>query len=555
MRALRSELPDGEAKDSRKGLPQRIYESLSAFANRRGGGVIVFGLEDGTFRPVPGLDVAKIQEDLGAFVDQRMSYPLRLEFKACEIDGITVLAAAVPECPPAHKPVYYKGKGLIGGSYLRVGNANHVLTDPEVRAILRSTDRDDTDTKPIADASLSDISPELLSEYRGTLASRRPTSSLLSLGDADLLQAIGAITRVGEAQVPTLAGVLFFTEDPQRFVPGTFISFLQFPGADVATSGDGPVYLDNARLSGPIPAMIDEARRLIFSRIRKRALLEGFMRREIPEYPDWAYREAVVNAIAHRDYAISGGHVQVRLFSDRLEVQSPGGLFGTVSEQNIEFEQSTRNHAVVRLLEDFGLVEQRGIGVNRMVRAMLESGLQRPEFRDSLTSFMVSLKNHTMMDDEAYRWLSSFSDIQISDRQRTALVYAWRTGTLANKDYQRLNSVSSVQATRELRGLVDLRLLVQHGTRGSAFYTLARIPLPRRRRPLAIGAVEETILAHVRRNGRITNSQGRDALGIENVWKMRQILRRMVRLGLLVQMGPSKQATYYELPPQRSSFA
>ena len=271
------------------------------------------------------------------------------------------------------------------------------------------------------------------------------------------------------------------------------------------------------------------------------------MRREIPEYPDWAYREAVINAVAHRDYGITGGHIQIRLFSDRLEVQSPGGLFGTVSEQNIEYEQSTRNHAVVRLLVDYGLVEQRGIGINRMVQSMLEAGLGRPDFRDSLTSFQVALKNHTMMDDDAYRWLSSFAAYRLTDGQRIALVFAWRTGKIANRDYQRLNSVTSVRATRDLRDLVNKGLLVQHGTRGAAFYTLARVPIPRRRRPLQIGAPEEMILAHLRKHGRITNAEGRHLLGINDVFKMRQILRRMVRLELLLQRGRSKQDTYYEL--------
>jgi ATP-dependent DNA helicase RecG len=546
MEALRSELPEAEAKDGRRGIPTRIYESLSGLGNRRGGGTIIFGLEDATFRPLPGLDIAKTQADLSAYVDQKMSYPLRLEFTPVLIGEATILAAVVPECPPAHKPVYYRPKNLIGGSYLRVGNSNHELSDPEVRAILRSTDRDDTDASPLTGATIEDLSAELVDAYRAVLRQRRPDTALLGLDQVDLLLALQAVVRVGEAIVPTVCGMLFFGRDPQRWLPGAFTAFLQFAGTEIG-SGTGPAYLDNVRIAGTIPAIVEEARRLIFARIRKRALLEGFVRREIPEYPDWAYREAVVNAVAHRDYGVTGGHIQVRLFSDRIEVQSPGGLFGTVSEQNIEFEQSTRNHAVVRLLVDYGLVEQRGIGINRMVQSMLEAGLGRPQFRDSLTSFQVVLKNHTMMDDDAFRWLSSFSEYMLTDRQRIALVFAWRTGTIANRDYQRLNSVTSVRATGELRNLVNKNLLVQHGTRGTAFYTLARIPMPRRRRPLSIAAPEETILAHVRRHGRVTNAEGRLILGIDDVFKMRHVLRRMVRLGLLVQRGRSKQDTYYEL--------
>ncbi|MFV2065019.1 MAG: helix-turn-helix domain-containing protein [Chloroflexota bacterium] len=154
MQTLRSELPGAEAKDARRGLPQRIYESLSAFGNRRGGGVIVFGLEDASFRTLGGLDIALLEHQLTSLVDQRLSYPLRLDFATCEISGNTVLAVAVPECPQAHKPVYYRNKGLVGGSYLRVGNSNHVLAETEVRALLRSSDRDTTDILPAEGAGL-----------------------------------------------------------------------------------------------------------------------------------------------------------------------------------------------------------------------------------------------------------------------------------------------------------------------------------------------------------------------------------------------------------------
>lgn len=550
MRTLRTELPDVEAKDGRNGLPQRIYESLSALANRRGGGAIIFGLEDGSFRPLGGLDLARLQESITSLVDQRMSYPVRLEFVACEVEGHRVLAVGVPECPQAHKPIYYRGKGIIGGSYLRVGNSNHVLSESEVQAILRSSDRDDTDSAPVDEARLEDFSPGLVANYRSVLSARRPDSSLVGLSDRDLLVAVRAAVRIRDDVVPTRAGILFFTDDPTRWLPGVFISFVQFSGTEIGESGStGPVYLDNTRLAGPLPAVIEEARRRVLSRIKGRALLEGFVRREIPEYPDWAYREAIVNAVAHRDYALSGAHIQLRLFADRLEVQSPGGLFGTVSEENIEHEQSTRNYAVVRLLEDHGLVEQRGIGVNRMVQSMLEAGLERPIFRDSLTSFLVVLKNHTMMDDEAYRWLSDLADQPLSDHQRIALVYAWRTGSLANRDYQRLNSVSSVRATRELRDLVHKGLLSLHGTRGAAFYTLARLPTRRRRGTEVMDSQAGAIIAHVRRYGRITNGEARRLLGVEDIMAMRHVLRRMVRHGLLAQRGTSKQNTYYELGP------
>lgn len=207
---------------------------------------------------------------------------------------------------------------------------------------------------------------------------------------------------------------------------------------------------------------------------------------------------------------------------------------------------------MVRLLEDFGLVEQRGIGIDQMIRAMLNAGLERPTFRDSLTSFLVALKNHTMMDDEAYRWLAAFSDIQLTDHQRVALVYTWRTGKVVNRDYQKLNSVSSVTATRDLRGLVGLGLLRQHGMRGAAYYTLARVPSLRGRPRRELDVRELAILDHARKRGTITNAEARVLVGVHDVFAMRRVLSRLVQRDLLIRRGSAKQLTYYELGPEAS---
>ena len=103
--------------------------------------------------------------------------------------------------------------------------------------------------------------------------------------------------------------------------------------------------------------------------MRKSSLIEGLFRREIPEYPREAFREALCNAVAHRDYSsyVRGSYIQVRMFADRLEVQSPGGLFGNVTVENIEEEHSTRNPRLMRMMRDMHLVENRGSGIKAML--------------------------------------------------------------------------------------------------------------------------------------------------------------------------------------------
>ena len=209
-----------------------------------------------------------------------------------------------------------------------------------------------TDLRPCRDATLDDLDPALIKAYRGELGQRQPGSALLRQSLEELLVQVGCAAKDQRELRPTLTGMLFFGREPQRFYPSFSITFLHFAGANATgTETDGPLYLDNREFRGSLPAMIDQARATIFDKLSKRARMEGFVRQDVADYPELAYREAIVNAIGHRDYALEGRFVQVRLFSDRLEVQSPGGLGGHLTVQNMVYEQYTRNPHIMRLLE------------------------------------------------------------------------------------------------------------------------------------------------------------------------------------------------------------
>lgn len=136
--------------------------------------------------------------------------------------------------------------------------------------------------------------------------------------------------------------------------------------------------------------------------MRKASLIRGVTRQDIPEYPEVAVQEAIVNAVAHRDYShfVRGSHIQVRMFADRLEVQNPGGLYGGVTVDELKEGQSTRNLLLVQLMEDVHLVEDRGSGIDAMLDAMQKANLQPPRFEDRRTSFLVVLYNAPIMSDE-----------------------------------------------------------------------------------------------------------------------------------------------------------
>ncbi|MFN2166088.1 MAG: ATP-binding protein, partial [Anaerolineae bacterium] len=213
-------------------------------------------------------------------------------------------------------------------------------------------------------ATLDDLDPAQIELYREELDRRQPGSPLVRLPQEELLAQVGAVGGRTKFR-PTLTGMLFFGRDPQRFYPSFTLTFLHFAGTEMAPSEPGaPLYLDNREFRGTLPEMIGAARATIYEKLGKKGVLNGFVRHDVADYPEFAYREAIVNATGHRDYGLEGSSVQIRLFADRLEVQSPGGLGGNLTLDNIVFEQYTRNPHIMRLLEDYGYVERRGLGVD-----------------------------------------------------------------------------------------------------------------------------------------------------------------------------------------------
>jgi ATP-dependent DNA helicase RecG len=162
----------------------------------------------------------------------------------------------------------------------------------------------------------------------------------------------------------------------------------------------------------------------------------------------------------------------VRMFADRLEVQSPGGLFGNVTLENLEYEHSTRNARLMRMMEDLHVVENRGSGIKAILQAMREANLEPPAFDDRRSSFRVAFRNHTLMSPEAIAWLNQFSSLPLNDRQRLALVYLRQHQQATNADYRRLNRVDPMTAGHELRGMVEAGLVEQLGVARWTSYQL-----------------------------------------------------------------------------------
>ncbi len=540
LRQHRAESPRIEVKLAQGGLPKRLWETLSAFSNTAGGGVLVLGLdEDRGFAPAESLDVGKLQADLASLCGQ-MVPPLRLLIETFQVEGRSVLVAEVPELSNDQKPCYYAGSGLAGGAFLRVGDGDRRLTPYEIQSLLESRGQPRHDQEPLPDTTIADLSAELLDRFLKRVR-RRSETRFRSWSDERILQAFHVVApQEGGDLAVTVAGWLCFAEYPQERFPNLCVTFLRFPTSTAGEPGPGGErFLDNVRLEGPVPDLVVGALGVVKRHMKRRGIVHGLYREDLWEYPEEVFREAIVNALGHRDLspAARGAQVQVLMFPDRLEVVSPGGLFGPVSldELGTVGVQSSRNQALMRLLEDLEpeglpgtLCENRGTGLSSMLESLRRAGMSPPEFDVSLTRFRLALPNHTMFDQETLTWLEQVAqDRPLHERQRQALAWLRHGKELSNAIYCRLTGADSRVATRELTELVEMSVLQREGTRRWATYSLTLEPVPEEQatetRPVQKRSLErgQEILALLEREGPLSTVEigewlrlSRSAVGI-----------------------------------------
>jgi len=256
------------------------------------------------------------------------------------------------------------------------------------------------------------------------------------------------------------------------------------------------------------------------------------------EYPELAIREVLVNAVGHRDYGPGalGTQVQVKMFSDGLVVQSPGGLFGPVTEETLGDVglQASRNVHLMRMLEEIGFAENRGSGIRTVSAQLAKSHLPPPEFDDGRTYFRVTFSNQSLLDEATVTWLNQFSEYPIDDAQRLGLALLRKHRAIRNLDYCRLNQCDSRTATAELVELRELNLIYQLGSRRWAVYELnpafAELSAPPKMMDWSLR--ERAVFGFVQKRGTAKIQEIREGCNL-SLPNARLLVRQLVRRGVV----------------------
>lgn len=410
MRQIGNDTQTCEVKESRKKIPENITDTLSAFSNGEGGTIILGVSEKEGFIPVESFDARAMQEALSAKCDL-MTPRVRPSIEILPFEGANVLVAHVPAMPVKDQPCYITTKGRYQGSYIRTGDGDRKLTQYEVDRLIEERSQPTFDDDTVPEATLDDLDKNLLTPFISRQRELHPRI-FGTRSDEDIIIGMHVTKRDDDGTIrPTLGGLLALGLFPQQFFPRLNITFTAFPGVTKSeVVDDSRRFLDSQTIIGPIPLMIEDALGAVTKNMRTGAIIEGAFRKDVPDYPRKAVREAIANALMHRDYSpdARGSQVQVNMYADRLEVLNPGGLFGSVTIDTLGTIgiSSSRNQFLSNILETTPypgggyVVENRGTGY-QVIEEQLQAALMNPpKPLNTLTFFSLTFNKRRMTKSE-----------------------------------------------------------------------------------------------------------------------------------------------------------
>lgn len=388
-----------ELKAAENCFPKRIYDTLSSFSNQDEGGTIIFGVSEKENYDAVGVYSAEDAQKKAMEACGQMEPSVRAVFTSVEVDGRLVLSAEIPGVEYYNRPVFYKGAGRLKGSYVRVGVADEPMSEYEVYSYEAFRRRIHDELRLVPEARLDLFDRERLNKYLEAV--KKDRKNLSEFSDQDILELMGVTVK----GTPTLAAVLAFSRYPQATFPQLCITAVAVPGTDMGdTDWEGARFLDNRRVTGSVPEMLEEAVEYVRKNMRTKTIIgEDGRRADKEEYPIVAVREAILNALIHRDYSMltENTPISIEMYRNRIEIISKGGIYGGGSiDQLGKGRPQTRNPVLANIMELLKISENRHSGIPTIQREMRAANLPAPRFEAARGVFRVIFMNGMEIPEE-----------------------------------------------------------------------------------------------------------------------------------------------------------
>lgn len=465
-----------------------VYETISAFSNEPslGGGTILLGVKKEEllfpFYTATGIkDPDKLSNDITSACQNKFNAPVRLKIGRDLVDGQIVLRLDISEIPSAQKPLYIVKEGLPKGAFRRIGGADIRCTQEDLAAFFQDRTANTFDAHIVPDSDPDDIDPNAIGAYRRSIAESNPSSEILSWSDQEILFGVTALKKLDEKPRATATGILMFgrTQSLRRLFPTIRVDYVRVQGKHWVKDPENR--FNSLDLRGPIITLISRIIGAVSDDLPKTFKLEdasGGQRLDLPIIPLAAIREAIVNAMMHRNYALSRP-VQILRFSNRLVIENPGYSL-KATEQYDDPGSITRNPHIAAILHETRFAETKGSGMRVMRQLLRQAGLSAPTFESDRENdiFRVTFLFHHFLGKGDWEWLGRFSDYGLTNELLRALVFVRETEQISNSVFRDFTGLDTLAASSGLRRLRQLGLLEKKGSGSQTFYVAGPKLLP-----------------------------------------------------------------------------
>jgi ATP-dependent DNA helicase RecG len=505
----------------------RLKELIPAFAMTEGG-LVVVGISDD--RSLYGCELTQKVAD--SITRPGRDVGVDVQYRQIHVDGVPVVVVAVPEV---------RGRIVTttdGRLLRRVGSDIQPLVGDQLARFVRQREDLPGEDEALPRFSPGDFDIQLINQALST-DRRSPIEGsefLRGLVDLDV-----AVPQPPPADPKvTVAAAILFAKDPRTYAAGAAVQLVRRTGVG---PGPGPTSA-REEASGPASSLLERCLEFISANSKQYQVVIGARREIWPEYPTEVLREAILNALAHRDYHVRGTTVDITIWDDRIEIHSPGGLPAPITIENIRTEHYSRNRRIMRVLKMIGLVEEYGEGVDRMFDAMEARLMEPPLITATADSVTVTLRNRFLVSVEEQAWLSLLGHLHLSSTERRVLAATRREGSITRRRILQL--MPDVSAEAVLKGAVAKGLLIRTGHAGGARYELSQEVVMR----AGASGVEaqsrkrQLLLDEVQRRGSLSTAEGA-ALLEEDPGLVRHLLNDLVAAGLLRASGQTRGRRYH----------
>lgn len=457
MREEHSDNAQYEAKGCGRKLNSDVWESVSAFANTYGGTLLLGLSEPDNFTVAEDFDPQKTLDQFVSGIGDggkdgvRLANPPRYQADMIDFEGKRLLVVEIVENELAQKPCYIEARGIRSGSYKRVYDKDLLLSATELFELQHAAVRSGADRAPVA--TMEDLDDSLVDEL---LRSRKFSRALRgATGKPNQLKRLGVIAPDGRV---TLAGLLVLGSYPQQYYPKLIIDVAVFPDNEKGAPGEVR-FIDRVRCDGGMVEMVDMAVEAVVRNLRNVSVVSGTGRRDEPEIPREVLREAIANAVVHREYdeRFVGQSVSIDVYPNRIEIANPGGLWGTRTRDNLaDGVSECRNDLLMSLIDGVPLsdegskiAEGNGTGIPFMIREMRSRALRSPEFHIGMDRVSLCLGRHGTEIAENRAWLAALMEDAASKDAEALLLLLRERGVSSVWDIHESLGMDS-DAVREL---------------------------------------------------------------------------------------------------------